>query len=314
MSDNLNANPVQEEAIAQNFESGSEEAAIEALAKRTSEAEQDQETPTDEPQDDADAEPGDGETEDADDTAEELAEVEYEGRTYKVPPELQKAILRQSDYSRKMGVVAEKEKDYTQRIETATRLIDGAEKFAKVLAKAEALDTQIAQYEGVDWDALERDDPGRASILAVKLMRLQQQRKDAEAEGHQMQAQIAKDRNADVVAKRAEMHKTLTKELKGWGDEMGAKITQYAYSKGYTEEDLHQVTDPKWVIAMDRARRYDALQEGKAQWTAKAKDLPPVAKPGAKRAVANPGADAMARFGKSKSDEDAIAALSSRRK
>lgn len=314
MSEAQAANPVQEEASGPTFEQGSEEAAIQALSQRNSEAQQDAETPTDEPSDEAEAEPSNGEPDEADDAEGQLAEVEYEGKTYKVPPELEKAILRQSDYSRKMGVVAEQEKDYKQRIETATLLIEAADKLADVRANAKAIDAQIAQFDGVDWDALEREDPSKASLYAVKLMRLQQQKQQTDAEGQGLQSRIEQERQADIQAKRAEMHKTLAKELRGWGDEMGKQITQYAYSKGFGERDLLSLTDPKFVIALDKARRYDALQEGKAQWTAKAKETPPLAKPGAKRPAVNQSADAMARFGKSKSDEDAIAALSSRRK
>ena len=77
--------------------------------------------------------------------SDELVEVEIEGKTYKVPPELQKGYLRQSDYSRKMNEVSEKEKAYSQRLEVAEKLYEGAEKFATALSRHHIQPAHIAR-------------------------------------------------------------------------------------------------------------------------------------------------------------------------
>lgn len=301
----------QEEAEQPNFEAGSEDEAANAFAKRDSEVDRSTETPEDEPEADADEEPGDGEPEEAD-AAEKLVEVEYEGKTYEVPPEIEKAVLRQADYSRKMNEVGAKEKEAQQRIETADKLIEGAEKYAKVLAKTEQIDAQLAQFEGTDWARLEAENPAQASLMGLKVLQLQQAKTNAVSEGEKLQSQLDTERAKTNDAKRGEMVKALAKDLPGWGDELGQKITQYAISKGYSVDEIRSVTDPRWVIAMDRARKFDALQESKASIKAKAKDAPPVVKPGARRPAVSNVDSAMARLKQSNSLEDAEAAFLAR--
>lgn len=305
-------------------ETGSEDEAVNALMKReaqqgqaedqseaSSEAEADPETLTDEPENEADAETDEGDPEDAEDEG-ELVEVEYEGKAFKVPPELKDAVLRKADYSRNMQEVSAQRKEVAQRIESADKLIEGAEKYAEVLAQVSVIDQQIKQLESIDFDALERDDPAQASILALKLMRAQQSRDKAVNGAQGIEAELEAERQKIDTAKRGEMLKALEKDLPGWGDELGTKITQYAIKHGFTASDLQSLTDPKVVIALNKARKFDAIQEGKAAVKTKAQNAPPVVKPGAKRPAVNPADNAMARFAKSKSDEDAIAALESR--
>ena len=112
--------------------------------------------------------------------------------------------------------------------------------------------------------------------------------------------------------KRADMVKVLAKELPGWGEELGTKITQHAISKGWTAEELQTLTNPRVVMALEAERKYELAQKGKAELKAKVKDVPQVVKPGAKRPVAPQSKTAMDRFKHTKSDEDAIAALESR--
>lgn len=300
-----------EEAIEPTFETGSEDDAVNALNKRDAEANQDPETPEDEPESEADDEPSDGEPEEAE-PEEELAEVEYEGKTYKVPPELEKAVLRQADYSRKMNEVSAKEKDYAQRLEYIEALDQTVDKRVEVMAEIRALDERIKAYEGIDWAAAKRDTPGEAAMAAVELLELKQARQQAGDKAGSIEREFLEGKNKLLSEKRADMVKVLSEKLPGWGDELGTKITQHAISKGWTAEELQTLTNPKVVMALEAERKYELAQKGKAELKAKVKDVPQVVKPGAKRPVAPQSKTAMDRFKQTKSDEDAIAALESR--
>lgn len=296
-----------------NPESGSEDEAIALFNQRAqSKPEEDAETPDDQR---AEADPEEAEEADpAEDEAkpEALTEVEYEGKTYKVAPELQKALLRQSDYSRKMNELGTTQKDYAQRIERADALINGAGEYAKAMAKVHSLDEQAKQFEGFDFDKLEAEDPARASVLAVKLLRLQQAREKAAGEASALQEQLSRQRSETTQAARLEMFKTLEKELKDWGPELGQKVTEYALSSGFKPDDLTALTDARIVIALDKARKFDAIQAGKAKALEKVEAVQkPVFKPGAARRV-DKSADALARFQKSNSPEDAVALFQAR--
>jgi len=293
---------------------GSEEEAIAALAAlgeaQTDEPSEDPK-PADEPAEDADTEAEEADPEEAPE-AEELAEVEIGGKTYKVAHEVEKAILRQADYSRKMNEVGAKEKTYTERLAAVDALEKSAEKRGEALAEVKTIDLKIKAYDGIDWAKAKADNPGEAAMAAIELLSLKDQRREAVQAAASVARELTEGRNKLLEEARNEMDAALTKGLKGWGDELGGKITKYALDNGMARKTLEALTDPAVVIALDKARKYDALQSAKATLKAKAQDAPQVVKPGAPRRAPSAQVDAMARLRKDNSAEAAEAVLLSR--
>lgn len=254
---------------------------------------------------DPDAEALEADT-DEDSEGAELAEVEYEGKTYKVPPELQKALLRQSDYSRKMNEVKALETGVKQRAEQAETLVQGAGKLAQALAQIQMIDARLQAFEKVDWQSLRQEDPAQYAALATDLQTLRLTRAQAESQASAIGQEVNAGKSKALEESRAEMFKTLAKDFKGWGNEAGERITAYATQSGVKLETLQTLTDPAVVIALEKARKFDELQAKKPELKAKAKALPPVLKPGAPR-KADATADAMTRLRKSNSVDDAAA-------
>lgn len=294
-------------------ETGSEDEAIALFNQRAqSKAAESQETPTDEPEEESDS--GNPEEDDPaeDDPQEELVEVEYEGAKYSLPKALKDAVLRKADYSRHVQEVTAQKKDYAQRIERTERMIEGAGKYAEHLAKVQALESQIEQFKEYDFDKLETEDPARASILAFRLLRLQQARDKAIGEAQGVSQRLAQERSENLKAQRGEMLKTLEKDLPGWGEELGVKVSQYALRAGYSETELQSLTDARMVILLDKARKFDAIQDGKAAAVGKVREAPrQVLKPGAPRRV-DKSAEAHAKFQRDRSEEAAIELLHAR--
>lgn len=287
------------------------DAATEAFAKKLPQEPNDDEAePDDEPADDSDAEADEADPAD-DEPAEELVEVEFEGKTHKVAPELQKALLRQADYSRKMNDVTAKEKVFTDGIARAETLAESAEKYAEAIAGVRMIEANLQSLDGIDIEALSRTDPNEASRVAVRQMTLQRQLNTALGKAQEVGQSINRERGELFNAARAEMDKALQKDLKGWGDDLGAKLTKYAAERGMRGETLGKLTDPAMVIALDKARRYDELQASKADLKGKVKDVPRVVKPGQPRRV-DTRADAMTAHRKSNSLESAAAAFLAR--
>lgn len=291
---------------------GSEDEAAAAFAARDTGAQPETEdpAPADEPADDADLEADEADPDDAE-NAEELTEVELGGKTYKVAPEVEKAILRQADYSRKMNEVGAKEKTYVERIAQADLLLTGVEERAEALAIVRALDDRIKAYDGIDWGKAKAENPSEAAMAAVELMTLRDQRKDAVQAAANVAHKLTDSKNKLLDSERADMDAVLKKELKGWGDELGTKLTSYALAQKVQLKTLQALTDPAMVIALEKARKYDALQAAKSTIKAKADDAPRVVKPGAPRR-ADPRTDVMARLRKENSQEAAEAAFLSR--
>lgn len=298
-------NPATENATAEPQDPEGIDAAAEAFAQADAQpaAEQD-DSPADEPADSTDTEATEAEPEAEDDT-EQLAEVEFEGKTYKVAPELEKAILRQADYSRAMNEVTAKEKAYTQRLEQIETITQGADKYAEALSGVRMIEAQLAQFEGIDWQQIGEQNPGEAARLAVRQLQLQQAHTKANDEAKNIGQTLAQTRETLRNEARGDMFKALTKSLKGWGDDLGAKLTDYATKNGVNVKTLQDLTDPGVVIALDKARKYDELQASKTAIKAKTQSAPQVTKPGAPRGKPDARNESVARLRKSGSIDDA---------
>ena len=298
-------------------EAGSLEAAALALSKRTPPEQpgetEEPETPAEDSEADPDAEAEQADTEEEDEP--ELVDVVVGGVTLSLPKEqaeaVQKDALRQADYSRKMNEVSAQEKKATSTLETAERLRQGAEKFAEAIASVRMIDAQIKQYEGLNWQQLRESDPAQYAAYAADFQTVKLNRQQAEMQARQVSHEVEQTSNQAINAKRAEMFDSLKKSLPGWNDQMGAQITEYATAQGMAFDTLSKLTDPAVVIALEKARKFDALQKQKGELKAKAKDAPPVLKPGVVRKT-NVQADSMARLLKSRSEDDAVAALQAR--
>jgi hypothetical protein len=300
----------------QNLES-SEDLAAAAFAAQFAADAAEPETPEadDEPKADDDAEPDEGEPAEDDEPKEQLVELELsDGTVVKVLPEVKKGYDRQQDYSRAMNETAAVKKQAVALQEKAEKLVEGADKFAEAKAEVKLLESQLKQFEALDWKTIRRDNPGEYAALAADHQTARINHAEAARKADSVEAVIEETRHALLAQQRAEMDAVLRKELKGWGDEMGAAITRLAIDKGVRLETLRNLTDPKLVMLIqeqsEKAAKYDALQKGKSELKAKARDIPPVLKPGAKRPDAK--GDLMAEHLKHKSDATAEALFRAR--
>lgn len=300
-------------------ELGSLDAAALAFEKREqalAEADAEPETEAEATEADPDAEASDSEPDE--DTEPEEVELEYEGVKIRVAAdqaeEARKALLRQSDYSRKMNEVSAKEKQAQTVLETAEKMRQGAEKFADVLANVRMLDQQIKQYEGLDWQKLRADDPGNYAAYAADLQTLKLNKQQAEMQARGVAAEVDESNGKALQSKRAEMFDALAKQIPGWSNQKGQEITEYAIAQGMAFDTLAKATDPALVVALEKARKFDALQKSKVELKAKAKEAPPVLKPGVRQAVKTPQEDAMVALRKFKTRDAAEVAFLARMK
>jgi hypothetical protein len=305
-----NPNPGQENASAEPHDTEGLDAATDAFAQQ-GQPEDKADDPAHEPDDEAetdaegetDADPEDAEPE------EELAEVEISGKTYKVPKELQKGYLRQADYSRQMNEVQAEKKAYAERLAQVDAVAEGATKLAESLAVVKGIEAQLAQLEAIDWTTLESQDPVKANSLALRQLKLTQQLNQASAAADNVSKEVQANRASLMAKAKGDMDAALKKDLKGWGDDLGAKLTTYAISNGVQLKTLQELTDPGVVIALNKAKQWDELQASKAAIKGKGQAAPPVTKPGTPRAPTNAKAEAMKKHRSDGSVDSAAAAF-----
>ena len=187
-----------------------------------------------------------------------LVTVKIDGKTMQVPlREAVEGYQRQSDYSR--NIVAIKEEKQRLDIERAQM--------------KQALDVAIPVLQSQveiepDWAAIHREDPINYPILRdqwrerqdkLNAMRYEQARlQQAQQEQELAMKQKLVEEGGKYLAQtftewaNPEKRQTATRELRSYG-----------VKQGFTDEELGQVYDPRYVVILEKARRYDALQSNR---------------------------------------------------
>jgi hypothetical protein len=228
-------------------------------------------------------------------------------------PEHQAFVLTQAE--RGVQASAKAIQDATERAKQAEKQVEGVKTLAAELNVflPQALATFKSRWEGVDWLALARDDPGQH--VAYKA--------EHDAEQQQLQGLHAAKQRADAEVRAAYVRQesaalaTLAPELVDpkEGPARQQKLIGFLKASGVSDEDLSGIS------AVATALAYDAMRYREAS----AKPLPkPAIKPAAARVVppttsaANPQhrsvMSAAAKLAKTGSVDDAVALMQARRK
>ena len=188
--------------------------------------------------------------------------VEYEGRTYDVPAPLKGALMRHGDYTRKTQELAQQRKSVEAAQEDA---VHGDRLRHLALARIHALDLQIAPLSGLNWDELKAQDPERTEQLASHFAQLKEARtQTAQAlqQHHQAQALNLKRARATQVE---EGRARLRQDIEDWSPQTAQKILQAGKAHGFSEGEVHSVTDPRMILVLNKARLFDEHQQRQAE-------------------------------------------------
>lgn len=193
------------------------------------------------------------------------------------------------DYTKKTQEVAEQRKQvemYAQAIKAQEYAIQQQAElqtaFIKEIAKVESINERIAQYEGLDWNALTDNDPVQAQKLYIQYQQLQNNRNMAQAEIQQKQQYLTQQRYQQQQMALESARVELLKVMPDFNAQKAQELREIAKQYGYTDDDLAGVTDPRQVRILADAAAYRKLKADKVNVTNKVQGKPPVVKPGAK--------------------------------
>jgi hypothetical protein len=206
-------------------------------------------------------------------------EVEFEGKSYKVPKELKSALLRQADYTQKTQEVAEQRRaveERAQRIQQQEAVL--GQSFDKAV-ELRVIQTKLSQFEGIDWQGLADSDPVQATKLNLAYQQLQReaQQKNGELQQAHAQAQQLTEQNRQQML--AEAQKELKQRLPNFTAETAEKIKHAAREYGISDNELNSVIDPRYVHVLHDAAKWRALQADKPKAMQKVAEAPRVMKP-----------------------------------
>jgi hypothetical protein len=216
---------------------------------------------------DAEAAANDEDAEEASDPMDQLVTVKIDGQEQQIP--LKEAIAgyqRQADYSRKTAQVSEMRK----QIEVQAQQVQMERaQYAQLLT---ALQQQLAEtvQQEPDWEKLYESDP-LEYVRQKDLHRERQERLMAATHEQQRVMTLMQEQQAQqlrlVVQKGREK---LTEAVPAWKDPQRfeqdrVKLRQYAQKLGFAEEEISQVYDPRAVVALHKAMRYDEIMAKRPQ-------------------------------------------------
>lgn len=193
----------------------------------------------------------------------ETEEVEFEGKTYKVPKELKGALLRESDYTKKTMQVAEQRKEVEERAQLLAQRETALNAAFDKAVEFRDIQNQLSQYEQLDWQTLVDADPVQATKLNLAYQKLQREAAQKYNELQNAQAthqKLMQEERAKVIAREQSRLKAI---LPNFNDDLAKKISASALEYGITEDELKSVIDSRYVHILHDAMRWKALQAEK---------------------------------------------------
>jgi len=218
-----------------------------AQAADTSKADTLDQSEQDAPELDADGNPVQPEPED------DSEEVEHEGQKYKVPKALKPLLLMQQDYTRKTQEVAEQRRALEQHQQTVQQQAQFMQENIREVARLQSLDERLAQYQQVDWNALEAQDPFKAQAAFREFTLLRDQRATLAQQLAAKEYQRSEETQRERAKRLQEANSVLARDIKGWGPDLAAKLTDFGKTLGFQEAELGNVDDPRVIKVLHAA-------------------------------------------------------------
>ena len=191
----------------------------------------------------------------ADDPADgDLEDVEFDGRTFRVPQALKGALMMHADYTRKTQEVAAHRQDLEQRAEALAQHAQAMEASFHDRARLVLIDQTLAGHEDLDWDAWEAQDPQGSHALLRQHIQLKEARAELSARLRRDEDEQALSQQRSRAALAQEGHAVLSRDIPGWGADLQAKLAQAGQDEfGFTAEELSQVLDPRLIKLLHAA-------------------------------------------------------------
>ena len=263
--------------------------AVEAEAEETvSDVEED----TEEVESEDDTEEVEYEASDEDDDAEE---VEEQPQTFRVKAageekdvtldELMQGYQLGADYTKKTQELAELRKANEAEYKAIQESKQVRDTYAQRLKAIEEFLTQGDSQE--DLASLKENDPIGYAVKVAEQTEKKQQLDVIRAE----QNRIAQEQQADYaqamqryVADEAQKLNKVLPEFsdKVKGEQLRNEIRNYGKTIGFTDQELAQVYDSRYVVTLHKAMQYDKLQKSKPSINKKVAEAPKMAKAGTK--------------------------------
>lgn len=170
-------------------------------------------------------------------------EVEFEGVKYTVPRTLERALLRETDYTQKSQEVAESKRGVEaekQRLADWTKAInDDLQEHAQLMS----IDNQLREYDKVNWDQLRVDEPDEWTAHRERIHDLRYARQQLVGQMQTKHGERVSKAEAEQATLREQTRATLAREIPNFSPKLEQELTDFAVQSGYDPAEVKAVFD-----------------------------------------------------------------------
>ena len=192
--------------------------------------------------------------------------------------ELRNGYQRQADYTQKTQELASQKNELTQQQKEYQTFLESVPMLAQV-ATTNIQDATNRLYSP-EFVQLASEDPAAYIAEKARLERVINQNQIAsqqmQAQYQQHQQEIAYRQQQEFEQRLVHANEILTKEIEGWADGTAIDaLRNYATgSIGFNPGELDGLIDPRQVMVLDKARRYDELMKQNSVAQKKVQSVP----------------------------------------
>ena len=221
-----------------------------------------------------DAEEGDDE--EADEVEAELFELTLDdGTKVEVPQSAKDAFMKNADYTQKTQSLSEQRKALEADRQRFQQAIKMQTQFTEADSNVRVIDTQLAQFEGIDWNTWGQQDPASAQQAQIQLGALREQRGQAVQELQKLQAEAQQTESREIARQTEENRQRVATAVADWSSDTEQAIFDYGLKSGLSENQLASTNyDPAVLSILNKARLFDELQQRQTAKPKKAKAEP----------------------------------------
>ncbi|MCZ7480553.1 hypothetical protein [Rhizobium rhizogenes] len=183
----------------------------------------------------------------------EHVEIEFDGKTYNVPAELKDKFMMQADYTKKTQETAVIKKEQEQLREEAAAIFQSSKDFIEANAVMMNLDSQLQQYQSIDWQQLEQADPVAAMSHWRQFQQLQGQRQQVAQYLQNAEGERSAKAEQEIANRLRQTAEFAQREITGWNQQVDEEVTKFATDFGFTAEQLRASMTPQIYKVLHRA-------------------------------------------------------------
>lgn len=176
----------------------------------------------------------------------EFAEIEVNGKVYQVPAEIKDGYLMQADYTRKTQEVAEMRRSMEAKSAEIEQAFNMSQEFVEARATLLNIDNELSQFQNVNWEQYENEDPMGAMSAWRRVQQLKEARTQIAGNLEQVQTQRSAAMEQESANRLRETREFAEKQIPGWSQEVDNKVTEFAVKElGFSLDTLKGAYTPQ---------------------------------------------------------------------